>query len=339
MIVIMEKDYLKKDLNLVIDRIHREGLRAEPIIGVERTVVAVVGDITEIPEMKSNLEETPGVAEVQRISTPYKLSSRQVQKEDTIVDVSGVKFGAKNIVVIAGPCAVESEKQTVETAIAVKKSGAKVLRGGAFKPRASPYSFQGLEKEGLKILSKARKETGLPVATEVISPEDVELVSEYSDILQIGARNAQNFPLLKKCGKAKRPIILKRGLGETIEEWLLSAEYILEGGNKNVILCERGIRTFEVATRFTLDIDAIPLTKNLSHLPVIGDPSHGTGKRILVKPVAKACIAAGADGLIIEVHPNPEQAKSDSPQQLNFSEFEILMREVRKIARADGRKL
>ncbi|MEX0616767.1 MAG: 3-deoxy-7-phosphoheptulonate synthase [Candidatus Woykebacteria bacterium] len=335
----MEKDYLKKDLNLVIDRIHREGLRAEPIIGVERTVVAVVGDITEIPEMKSNLEETPGVAEVQRISTPYKLSSRQVQKEDTIVDVSGVKFGAKNIVVIAGPCAVESEKQTVETAIAVKKSGAKVLRGGAFKPRASPYSFQGLEKEGLKILSKARKETGLPVATEVISPEDVELVSEYSDILQIGARNAQNFPLLKKCGKAKRPIILKRGLGETIEEWLLSAEYILEGGNKNVILCERGIRTFEVATRFTLDIDAIPLTKNLSHLPVIGDPSHGTGKRILVKPVAKACIAAGADGLIIEVHPNPEQAKSDSPQQLNFSEFEILMREVRKIARADGRKL
>ena len=339
MFVIMEKGYKPKYLKFVQERILKEGLRPEPIHGIERTVVAVIGNITRFPDLPANLQEMAGVSGIQMISTPYKLASREVKPENTVVDVSGVKIGNGRTVVIAGPCAIESEKQTITTAIEVKKAGAAILRGGAFKPRASPYSFQGLEKEGLKILVKALRETGLPVATEVLSPKDVELVSEYADMLQIGSRNAQNFPLLKSCGRAKRPILLKRGFGETIEEWLLSAEYILEAGNKNVVLCERGIRTFETATRFTLDINAIPLCKLLSHLPIIGDPSHGTGKRLLIKPISKAAVAAGADGLIIEVHPNPEQAKSDSSQQLNFEEFRDLMREVKKLAKAERKPL
>lgn len=339
MFVIMEKNYTPEHLQALEDRIHKEGFRPEPIYGVERTVVAVIGDITNYPDLPSNLEEMEGVSAIQRISTPYKLSSREVRSEDTIVDINGVILGNGRVVVIAGPCAVESEEQIIKTAISVKNAGAAILRGGAFKPRTSPYSFQGLGEEGLKILSKARKKTGLPFVTEVLNPEDVELVSEYADMLQIGARNAQNFALLRACGKVNKPILLKRGISGTTEEWLLSAEYILEGGNKNVVLCERGIRTFEPATRNTLDINAIPLMKRLTHLPVIGDPSHGTGKRDLVKPVGKACIAAGADGLIIEVHPDPEHASSDGPQSLNFGEFRQLVSEVKKIAKAEGRSI
>ena len=276
---------------------------------------------------------------MQRKGTEYKLASREVKTEDTIVDIAGVKIGKGKVVVVAGPCAVESEDQIMETAQAVKKAGAAILRGGTFKPRTSPYSFQGLGAKGLKLLAKAGNKFDIPVVTEVVSPEDVGLVSEHADMLQIGARNAQNFALLKACGGSKRPVLLKRGLSGTVEELLLSAEYILDAGNKNVVLCERGIRTFETATRNTLDINAIPLIKQLTHLPLIADPSHGTGKRDLVTPVGKACIAAGADGLMVEVHPQPEYAKSDGPQSLNFNQFKVFMKEIRKIAKAEGKSL
>ncbi len=280
-----------------------------------------------------------GLSNVQRQSTKYKLASREVKTEDTVVDIAGVKIGKGKVVVIAGPCAVESEDQIMKTAKAVKKAGAAILRGGTFKPRTSPYSFQGLGAKGLKLLAKAGKKFSIPVVTEVVSPEDVGLVSEHADMLQIGARNAQNFALLKACGRSKKPVLLKRGLSETVEELLLSAEYILDAGNKNVVLCERGIRTFETATRNTLDINAIPLLKQLTHLPLISDPSHGTGKKGLVTPVGKACIAAGAEGLIVEVHPQPEDAKSDGPQSLNFDQFQVFMNHIRKIAKAEGKSV
>jgi 3-deoxy-7-phosphoheptulonate synthase len=276
---------------------------------------------------------------VVRISKPYKLSSREFQPSDTVVRVGNVSIGAGQTVVMAGPCSVESEEQVVKTAKAVQAAGAHLLRGGAFKPRTSPYSFRGYGEDGLKMLATARAETGLPVITEVLSVRDVDLVAEHADILQIGARNMQNFILLEEAGRTGKPVVLKRGLSSEIEEWLLAAEYILATGNRNLILCERGIRTFETATRNTMDVSAVPLVKRLSHLPVIADPSHGTGKWYLVEPLAMASVAAGADGLLIEVHPNPDHALSDGAQSLTFNNFERMMRRVAVVGDAVGRPL
>lgn len=336
MIVVMKQDATAADVNVVMERIRQAGLRPQLSQGSERTVVAVLG--TPYPELKDALEVLQGVVEVVRISRPYKLASREFKPQDTVIDVRGVKIGGDNpCVIMAGPCAVESEKQIVETAMAVKAAGAVVLRGGAFKPRTSPYSFRGLGEQGLKFLSKARDETGLPVITEVMTVADVPLVYKHADILQVGARNMQNFNLLDEVGRTDKPILLKRGISGTIEEWLLAAEYILAQGNKQVMLCERGIRTYETYTRNTLDISAIPIIKKLSHLPIIADPSHGTGKWYLVSPMALAAVAAGAQGLEIEVHPTPDYAKSDGAQSLTFENFEFLMEQIRVLSAAVGK--
>ena len=337
MMVIMKSDYSKQDLDGILRRLEEVGLRGHPIIGVERTVIAVVGRI--YPELGDELETMPGVADTVPISAPYKLASRETKPESTVVKIRSVEVGAGKTAIIAGPCAVESEEQLMATARAVKEAGANLLRGGAFKPRTSPYSFRGLEVEGLKLLAQAREETGLPFTTEVMSVRDVEQVAKYADILQIGARNAQNFILLEEAGKTGKPVLLKRGLASTIEDWLLAAEYVLNTGNHNVMLCERGIRTFETATRNTVDINAIPLVKQISHLPVVIDPSHGTGKWSLVTPVALAGIAAGADAVIVEVHPNPDHALSDGAQSLNFQRFRELMEQSAVVAQAVGRPL
>jgi 3-deoxy-7-phosphoheptulonate synthase len=276
----------------------------------------------------------PGVAEALRVSQPFKLVSREVKEEGTVIDVDGVLVGGRAITVMAGPCSVESRDQILETARAVKTAGASILRGGAWKPRTSPYEFQGLREEGLKLLALAREETGLKIVTEVMSTDTVPVVAEYADILQVGARNMQNYPLLERLGQIRKPVMLKRALSGTIKEWLMAAEYIVSKGNPNVMLCERGIRTFETATRNTLDINAIPVLKSLTHLPVIVDPSHGIGIRKHVAAIARAGVAAGADGIMIEVHPHPEKALSDGHQSLSFPEFDALMREVRVIALA-----
>jgi 3-deoxy-7-phosphoheptulonate synthase len=281
----------------------------------------------------------PGVEATVQISSPYKLCSREFNPDDTIIDVNGVKIGEGTVTVIAGPCAVESEEQLMQTARAMRERGASMLRGGAFKPRTSPYSFRGLELEGLKLLAAARKETGLPVVTEVMSEASVQDIARYADVLQIGTRNAQNFFLLEEVAKAGKPVLLKRGMSSSIQEWLLAAEYILAKGNRSVILCERGIRTFETAARNTMDINAIPLVKEMSHLPVVADPSHGTGKRKLVQPVSLGMVAAGADGLILEVHPDPEHALSDGAQSLTFDNFSSVMENVAKIAYAVGKRM
>lgn len=272
------------------------------------------------------------------VSSSLKLVVRG-DRSDTVIDVNGVEIGGKRVVVIAGPCSVEGRTQILETARAVREGGAHMLRGGAYKPRTSPYSFQGLGEEGLRLLAEAREETGLPVVTEVISPRDVELVSKYADVLQIGARNIQNYPLLRAVGRAKKPVLLKRGFGATVNEWLNAAEYIMDGGNGDVILCERGIRAFDRMTRFTLDLAAVPLVKRISHLPVIVDPSHATGRRELVSPMAKAAVAAGADGIIVEVHPNPDEALSDGPQSLRPEGFNRLMEELKAVISAVGRTM
>lgn len=272
------------------------------------------------------------------VSSSLKLVVRG-DRSNTVIDVNGVEIGGKRVVVIAGPCSVEGRTQILETARAVREGGAHMLRGGAYKPRTSPYSFQGLEEEGLRLLAEAREETGLPVVTEVISPRDVELVSKYADVLQIGARNIQNYPLLRAVGRAKKPVLLKRGFGATVNEWLNAAEYIMDGGNGDVILCERGIRAFDRMTRFTLDLAAVPLVKRISHLPVIVDPSHATGRRELVPPMAKAAVAAGADGIIVEVHPNPDEALSDGPQSLRPEGFNRLMEELKAVLSAVGRTM
>jgi 3-deoxy-7-phosphoheptulonate synthase len=335
MMVIMKPGHSREEVEGIMHRLGELGLQGHPIVGVERTVVAVVG--TVFPELRDELETMPGVDDVLRISRPYKLSGREVKPDDTIIDVRGVQVGGANTVIIAGPCAVESREQLLETARAVKAAGAHMLRGGAFKPRTSPYSFRGMEKAGLELLAEARAETGLPVVTEVMSISEVDVVAEYADVLQIGARNAQNFNLLEEVGRAGKPVLLKRGLASKIEDWLLAAEYILAKGNRDVILCERGIRTFETATRNTFDVNAIPMVKRLSHLPVIADPSHGTGKWYLVEPVALAGVAAGADGVIVEVHPNPDHALSDGAQSLTFENFAHLARSLRAIGQAVGR--
>jgi 3-deoxy-7-phosphoheptulonate synthase len=338
MIVSMQMRATKEDVDRVVARIQESGLRAHVDLGEERTVIGVVGSVIP-PDLQGKIEALPGVHSVTRITAPYKLVSREFKSSDTIVQVGDVRIGSDEFVVMAGPCSVESRDQLLTTARVVKRLGARILRGGAFKPRTSPYSFQGLGEDGLKLLAEARAETGLPVITEVLEPGHVELVCRYADILQIGARNMQNFPLLREVGKTRKPVMLKRGLSATIEEWLLSAEYIMDGGNYQVILCERGIRTFETAVRNTMDLCAIPVVRGISHLPIIADPSHATGKRKLVKPMAMAAAAAGADGLIVEVHPNPDAALSDGPQSLDLDMFADLMRSLDPIVVSLGRHL
>jgi 3-deoxy-7-phosphoheptulonate synthase len=325
------------EIDGVVSRIEELGLKEHISLGIQHTIVGVLGQTS--PELHDALELLPGVEEVIPISKPYKLASREFHPDNTIIDVGDIRIGGEEIVVIAGPCSVESREQVLATAEAVKSAGAAILRGGAFKPRTSPYQFRGLREEGLEILAEAREKTGMPVITEIMSSKEIDLVVRYADILQVGARNMQNFVLLDELGKIRKPILLKRGLSSTIQEWLLAAEYILSQGNEQVILCERGIRTFESYTRFTMDISAIPVIKKLSHLPIIADPSHATGKWYLVAPMAFAALAAGADGLTIEVHPNPEQALSDGPQSLTFDNFHSLMTKVASIVQASGRRL
>lgn len=338
MIIVLKKGCKKKNIEAVINKIEKMGFKAHAIFGVERTVIGAVGDDRDKHALES-LESIPCVEKLVPILQPYKLAGREFRKEDSVIKVGGAAFGAGHFGVIAGPCSVESERQIVETAIKVKKAGAKMLRGGAFKPRTSPYAFQGLEKEGLKLLKKAKEESGLPFVTEVINPEDVEMVGEYADVLQIGARNVQNFSLLRRAGKFGKPILLKRGMATTLQEFLMSAEYILSEGCREVILCERGIRTFENATRNTLDISAVPVIHERSHLPIIIDPSHATGVRKYVAPLCYAAMACGADGLIIEVHPEPLKALCDGPQSLDIEEFSALMGQLRKLSKFNGKKL
>ncbi|HEV2836622.1 MAG TPA: 3-deoxy-7-phosphoheptulonate synthase [Pyrinomonadaceae bacterium] len=329
MIVNMASNATPEEINHVIDRIKECGFQAHVINGEERTVIGAVGNSNRRSEIEA-LRAAPGVAEVIQIAHPFKLVSRQLRQTRTVVDVRGIKVGGDELVVIAGPCSVESEDQLMETARGVKAAGADMLRGGAYKPRTSPYDFQGLGVEALRFLRQASRETGLPIVTEVMSETDVEIVAEYADVLQVGARNMQNFSLLRKLAPVSKPILLKRGPSATVKEWLLAAEYLLAGGNANVILCERGIKTFETATRNTLDLAAVALVKELSHLPVLADPSHGTGMRSLITPMSKAAAAAGADGLLIEVHPCPERALSDGPQSLDLEGFASLMKELGK---------
>lgn len=336
MIVVLKPKATKKEINHIIAKVKKLGLRPMVSTGVERTIIGVIGE-EDIIRLQP-LEAYPGVEKVMSILKPYKLVSRDFKPEDSIIDVSsGVKIGGKKIVVMAGPCSVENKSLLLEIAKSVKESGARMLRGGAFKPRTSPYSFQGLGEEGLKYLKEAKRMTGLPIITELMDPRDMPLLEKYADVIQIGARNMQNFNLLKEVGQLQKPVLLKRGISSTIKELLMSAEYILSEGNFNVILCERGIRTFEDHTRFTLDVSAVPIIKNLSHLPVIVDPSHATGKWGLVAPCSKAAIAAGADGLLIEIHPNPEEAFSDGAQSLLPKKFDSLMKDIKKIAQAVGR--
>lgn len=338
MIIVLRPDATPKEINHLISKVKKLGLKPWVSRGVERTIVGVIGEEDIIRAQP--LEAFPGVEKVLSILKPFKLASRDFKKEDSIVDIgSGVKVGGNRVIVMAGPCSVENEKLLLAIAHKVKAAGATVLRGGAFKPRTSPYAFQGLGEKGLKMLAKARKETGLLIVTELMDVRDIDLVSKYADIIQIGARNMQNFNLLREVGKSKKPVLLKRGMSNTIKEFLMSAEYILAGGNFKVVLCERGIRTFEDATRFTLDVSAVPVVKSLSHLPIIVDPSHATGKWGLVAPCAKAGIAAGADGLIVEVHPNPEEAMSDGEQSLLPENFAKMMSEVGRVAEAVGREL
>jgi 3-deoxy-7-phosphoheptulonate synthase len=337
MMVIMKKGYSEEELTGILERLEEVGLSGHTIVGVERTVVGVVGQV--YPGLADDLETMPGVDDIVPISKPYKLASREFKPDNTTIRIGDLVIGGGRTVIMAGPCAVESEEQLMGTARAVKAAGAHILRGGAFKPRTSPYSFRGLEEKGLQILAAAREETGLPIITEVMTVRDVELVARYADILQIGARNVQNFFLLEEVGRVGKPVLLKRGFASTVEDWLLSAEYIISQGNREVILCERGIRTFETATRNTMDLSAIPLVKRFSHLPVVADPSHGTGKWYLVEPMAMASIAAGADGLLLEVHPNPDRALSDGAESLTFENFRLLMERAKAVSEALGRPL
>ncbi len=337
MIIVLKPDVTKKQLDHVLVRIKELGLKPMISKGTERTIIGVIGP--EDALRAQPLEVIPGVEKVMPVLKPYRLVSREFKPEPTIVDVKGVKVGGKKLVVMAGPCSVEGREMLLETAKVVKKAGAAFLRGGAFKPRSSPYSFQGLREEGLKYLREVADEVDMPVVTELLDVRDLKLVERYTDVIQIGARNMQNFELLKEVGLSQKSVLLKRGLSATITEFLLAAEYILSQGNFNVILCERGIRTFEDQTRFTLDLNAVPVIKKLTHLPVIVDPSHGTGSWDYVTPMARAGVAAGADGLMIEVHPQPEVALSDGPQSLLPKTFVNLIKEVRKIAVAVDRTL
>lgn len=339
MVIVMKLNATAEDIDRVEKKLNEHGYHGHLIRGVERIVIGAVGDQNR-DRVIASLEILPQVEKVVPIMSPYKLVSQEVKKEKTRIDLGdGVVIGGEEIVVMAGPCAVENEQRLCETAEKVAAAGAKMLRGGAFKPRTSPYSFQGLEKEGLELMAQARKRTGLKIVTEVVNPQDVSLVGEYADVLQVGARNMQNFSLLRELGKQRRPVLLKRGLSATIEEWLMAAEYIFSEGNYNVILCERGIRTFEQYTRNTLDISAIPLAGIYSHLPVIADPSHSSGEKRIVPALSRAALAAGADGLLVEVHPQPDQALCDGAQSLTPEEFSRLMSELESIAHACGRTM
>ena len=339
MIIVMQKGASDEALAEVEKKIVALGYQPHVIHGETRNVVGAVGD-EQGKEILQTIQSLPGVERVVPIMKPYKLASREVQPIPSEIEiVPGLVIGGKEFIVVGGPCAVESREQICETAEAIKKSGARLLRGGAFKPRTSPYSFQGMEEDGLKLLAEARELTGLPIVTEVVNPRDVELVAKYADVLQVGARNTQNFALLKMLGQLDKPILLKRGMATTIQEFLMSAEYILSEGNRRVILCERGIRTFETATRNTLDISAVPVLKQQTHLPVMIDPSHATGHAHLVAPMCYAAAAAGADGLLVEVHPCPEEAASDGPQSLRPEDFQLMMDKLRAFAEVAGREM
>jgi 3-deoxy-7-phosphoheptulonate synthase len=333
MIIVMKSHATEKQIEDVIRWIESVGYKAHPSVGVERTIIGAVGDNRDKTILKY-AESLPGVEKTMPILKPYKLASRESHEGNTVVSVGSIKIGGPDFIVMAGPCAIESDEQLLESAYIAKKGGAQILRGGAYKPRTSPYSFQGMEKEGLKLLNHVGSQTNLPTVTEVVNPADVDLVETYADMLQIGARNVQNFALLKEVGRSKKPVLLKRGMMTTIEELLMSAEYILSSGNPNVVLCERGIRTFETATRNTLDISAVPVLKSLTHLPVIVDPSHAAGHWRYVIPLSCAAVAVGADGLIVEVHPEPEKAVSDGAQSLKPEKFYQLMDELRAISAA-----
>lgn len=337
MIVILKPKTSVEEIKRLTDELQVEGVEVNPVIGKDIIILGLVGDTSKID--KDRIEANKNVEKVMHVQEPFKKANRMFHPEKTIVDINGQKIGGKKIALIAGPCSVESRDQILEVANSVKKCGANFLRGGAFKPRTSPYSFQGLKYDGLDLLKEAREETGLPIVTEIMSPYDIEVFERDVDIIQVGARNMQNFDLLKELGRLNKPILLKRGLSSTIEEWLMSAEYIMAGGNENVILCERGIRTFETYTRNTLDLSAIPAVKKLSHLPVVVDPSHSAGKAWMVEDLSKAAVAIGADGLIIEVHNNPAKALCDGQQSIKPSEYEELLNKLRPIAEAVGREI
>ncbi|TYQ16644.1 UNVERIFIED_CONTAM: 3-deoxy-D-arabinoheptulosonate-7-phosphate synthase [Acetivibrio alkalicellulosi] len=336
MVIVMKTDSKESDIQEVSKIITSLGLGVHISKGSERSIIGVIGDKRKLGDIP--LELMPGVEKLVHIAESYKLSGKTFKPEPSIVDVNGIKIGGKELVVMAGPCAVESQEQILEAAHAVKKSGAQFLRGGAYKPRTSPYAFQGLEEEGLKLLAEAKKATGLQIVSEVTSEKSVEIADKYVDMFQVGARNVQNFQLLREIGRSKKPVLFKRGSATTIDEWLNAAEYIMNEGNYNVVLCERGIRTFETATRNTLDISAVPVVKHLSHLPIIVDPSHAAGKSIYINSLSKAAIASGADGLIVEVHPNPKCALSDAAQQLSPDEFGSLCKDLSEISKILGRE-
>jgi len=335
-VIVLYEDASEEDIEELVAVLHEVGAEAHISRGEYRTVIGVIGDRERVMQMP--FEAYPAVEKVVPIMKPYKLVSHEFKEEPTEIVVGGATIGGGTFSVIAGPCSVENEEQVVKAARAAKEAGAALFRGGAFKPRTSPYSFQGLGEEGLAMLAKAREETGLPIVTEVLDVRDIEVVARYADVLQVGARNMQNFLMLRDLGLQDKPILLKRGMSSTVEEWLMAAEYILKEGNKNVILCERGIRTFETGTRNTLDISAVPAVKNFSHLPVIVDPSHATGVRELVVPLCKAALAAGADGVMVEMHPNPREALCDGPQSLTIEDFKTMMNELGELAAFLGRK-
>jgi 3-deoxy-7-phosphoheptulonate synthase len=337
MIVVMQKESTLKQIGAVIKKIEDLGFRPHMSEGTEKTIIGVIGDERKLSQ--ETLAVMPGVESVVPILKPFKLASREFKPEKTIVKLNGSEIGGDRITVIAGPCAVESYDQVLEAAMAAKEAGAHVLRGGAFKPRSSPYSFQGLGEEGLKILKSVGEKVGLPIITEVMTPELGDLVAEYADILQVGARNMQNFSLLEKVGKMSKPVLLKRGMMSTVEELLMSAEYILSNGNRNVILCERGIRTFEKYTRNTLDISAVPVIQKMSHLPIIVDPSHATGERYLISPISCGAVASGADGIMVEIHPNPDHALCDGYQSLPLPQFQEMMTRLKAVARSIGKRI
>jgi 3-deoxy-7-phosphoheptulonate synthase len=331
-IIVMSRQATGAQVDAVVERVREMGLRPEVSRGEDRAVVGVIGG--NAYAYREAFSHLPGIQEILQITKPFKLASREFQPRDTVVDVGGVPVGGEEPVVMAGPCSVEGEEMLLETAAFVASRGARILRGGAFKPRTSPYSFQGLGESGLRMLAGAREATGLRVVSEVVTPADVELVARYVDMLQVGTRNMQNYALLQEVGRSGRPVLLKRGMSSTVEEWLLAAEYVLSQGNRGVVLCERGIRTFETSTRFTLDLNSVPLVRELSHLPVVVDPSQGTGRWSLVRPMSLAALAAGAHGLIVEVHPRPDEALSDGSQSLDFDGFDRLMRGVGRLAEA-----
>jgi 3-deoxy-7-phosphoheptulonate synthase len=338
MIIVMQQNAAPAQIEEVVKRVESLGYKVHLSRGEARTIVGIIGADEHLIQPGA-FEAMDGVEKTMRVMQPFKVASRDFSQEDSVININGVQVGGQKVVVMAGPCSVESREMLLETAHAVKEAGASMLRGGAYKPRSSPYSFQGLGEEGLRYLAEAREVTGLPVITEVMSPDEVELVGEYADVFQVGARNTQNYSLLKALGKQTKPVMLKRGMSSTIQELLMSAEYILSGGNMNVMVCERGIRTYETATRFTFDVNAVPVLKELSHLPVVADPSHGTGKWSLISPITRAAVAAGADAIIVEVHPNPTQAWSDGAQSLTLERFGRMMQELRPVAEAVGRTL